>query len=656
VRRSTGAPPPSSKPGDKVTEQEFSPEKFLSLTDCPGEPGCPALILLDETTLDNTFKHAQVHRRHVVKVFTPSGVQDFADVLLYDAAGVYTRPVLTGRTILPDGRAVALGKENIHMKEERHAGRVRVRRNSVTFPGVVPGAIIDCSWTEVHNITGKISRFTWGVQREIPVMKSVFTMKERLLGFEGVDAGLQRFHVGSSPERASSRFTASNIPSLPKEPLSPPFAELQFRVSFFVKALEKEWLGETAGVMAGKAGLFMDDSPRVAALVSRLVPATDPPAAKAATIYRYVQEKVGTEEDRLEAAAARKERQDVNADEVLARGYGDSMQRTFLFLAMAKAAGLEGSLLIVATRDNAILDVRLPDPGQFDDLAAAVRIGEQWVYYDPATKHCPIGSVAPEKEGVGANALLVAPRKGAGAGRIVLVDTFGSQRTEVEPYKLVSIPVSQASRHVLSREAQVEPHEDGSAEIDVTEKGAGLVDLDIRRRFELLGEEERRAEVVAALARAQPLAQSLTFSLEDISSFDRQARIRYRYTVPDFVRVLQDRLMMTPSVFESRQPMPFGSETRFAPVVFQHAQKTRDRIVIKIPEGYEVPVLPERRLLREGPFQLTAVFSRELDTIVFTRILEVDAIVWPADGYARLRGFFMKVQEADRQELVLARR
>jgi len=654
VRRSTGAPPPSSKPGDKVTEQEFSPEKFISLTDCPGEPGCPALILLDETTLDNTFDHAHLSRRRVVKLFTQAGVDGFADLDFRQSGDAWTVPTLTGRTLLPDGTSIAIGKENIMLKTERLPGYVRNRRTSVKVPGVVPGTIIDCSWTEVSAVVGNVSELTWPVQHEIPVMKSVLIIRQGEMGYTGLPAGLQQFKIAASTGTGIGRYEVAAVPSLPREPLSPPFELLRFRVEFFQPERAKDWLGELAGVLAGQANFFMEKSPGVAAAVSRLVQPADPPQTRMEKIYRYVQEKIGTEEQRAEAAAERKEGSVVNADEVLARGYGDSRQRTLLFLAMAKAAGLEVSLLAVATRDNAILDVRLPDVSQFDDYAAAVKVGEGWAYFDPGCRHCPISRVAPEKEGVVANALLIVPRKGAGRGRNVQIGRMLYAATEVEPYKLVSIPMTPAARHVLSREARLRVAEDHGLEVDVSETGTGLADLDIRRRFESLGEDERRAAVREALP--GEMAELASWSLDGLDAFDHPAVLRYKYAIPEFLTVLPDRMILTPSLFEAARPIPFGAETRQAPVVFPHARKTQDRIIVKLPDGYAAPVLPERLEIRDGPFHLVTFFSRELDTIVFTRILEIDAIVWPADGYARLREFFMKVQEADRQELVLARR
>jgi glucan biosynthesis protein len=41
--------------------------------------------------------------------------------------------------------------------------------------------------------------------------------------------------------------------------------------------------------------------------------------------------------------------------------------------------------------------------------------------------------------------------------------------------------------------------------------------------------------------------------------------------------------------------------------------------------------------------------------VVFTRRLEIDAATWAAEEYPRLKAFFEKVQDADRQSLVLAR-
>ena len=646
----------SAKPDQGANNQAFSAAQYASITDCPFEPGCPALVLLEELKLDNTYDHAQFRHRKVVKIFTQQGVDANADEVIENPSDAWTILAPTGGTTLPNGTFIPIGEANVSVKALRAGGRVWLRENLVRFPGVVPGAIVDCSWTEISNYPADFTRFIWSVQREIPVLKSTLQIIQGDVRFSGIDAGLQRFKVDFSNPKGEGYFVARNIPSLRTELQSPPSDLLRFRIHFFLAELEKDWLGEVAGIAAGKAGAFIDRTPAVAAKVAKLVAPGDPPLTKLKTIYRFVQENIGTEEKRPESIGEEKRGRDINADDTLARGYGNEQERTFIFLAMSKAAGLESALLLVASRSRGILSAGTPDWSQFDTFAAAVRIGTDWTYYDPATKHCAFGMVAPEKENLGANALLIAPRKGAGATRQVRLSNRIFIRHELEPYHLVSVPNSAVARNTMNRETHLRLLEDGAAEAEVTESGTGLVDLEYRRRYELLDETDRRAAFTAELTQAQPLARLTSVAFEDVESYEKPATLRYRFTIPGLVSELGTRLILSPSIFDSLRPNQFSAETREASIVFPHTLKRHDRVVIQAPEGYEAEALPERLVIQEGPLMYACFFSRELDSIVFTRHEEIDTIVLSAADYPRLKAFSQKVQQADRQVLTFTRR
>src|SRR5437867_703841 len=53
---------------------------FLTIKDCPSEPGCAALVLMDETELNNEKLQARLSRRRLVKVFTAEGISEYSDI------------------------------------------------------------------------------------------------------------------------------------------------------------------------------------------------------------------------------------------------------------------------------------------------------------------------------------------------------------------------------------------------------------------------------------------------------------------------------------------------------------------------------------------------------------------------------------------------
>ena len=72
----------------------------------------------------------------------------------------------------------------------------------------------------------------------------------------------------------------------------------------------------------------MAESPDVTAKAQALVEGAESPLDRVAKLYRFVQAGIGTDNERLEAAASGGAEPARNVAEVLKRGYGDERERT----------------------------------------------------------------------------------------------------------------------------------------------------------------------------------------------------------------------------------------------------------------------------------------------------------------------------------------
>src|SRR5262249_9728702 len=88
-------------PGSLPAKDKEIDPSYLAMKDCPSEPGCAALILLDETELSNDSAQARVSHHRLIKVFTEEGISKYADVEVYAEVGSDDIRNLAGRTILP---------------------------------------------------------------------------------------------------------------------------------------------------------------------------------------------------------------------------------------------------------------------------------------------------------------------------------------------------------------------------------------------------------------------------------------------------------------------------------------------------------------------------------------------------------------------------
>jgi hypothetical protein len=632
---------------------------FFAINDCPGEPGCPALVLLEETELSNEKLQARLTQRKLIKVFNEVGIMKYSDVQVAAIVGFDDIRDLAGRTILPNHETIPLRQEDIFVKTTYKRGKTRVRTKNAKFPGVVPGAIIEYSYNLVSPEAASYHRWTWEVQDELPVLGARFILKPGGVQFSWIQTGIDpAVLVHTTPFKTIQNFTMANVASVSEEPFGPPDNVRRTRVHFYEQDQATTWISGVAWGVSLRTGEFLSKLEGIPAKVKEITNGETAPEARLGKIYDFVQRQIGSEDKRLGQTEKSKIKDAENAGEVLARGYGNEFDRTMLFLAMVQEAGLPMGVLVIAGRNNAILNPDAPDPSQFDSFAATVKIGDNWTFYDPAAPHCPLGMISAEKEGVVLNALIVNPSKPSAPrvlGGVKLWDeAYRSYlKARTAPVRLVKVPHSGAAKNVLLRRADVRLHEDGSMEIDGTDQASGQVDMDQREDYGDLDEEKRKAKYSEEIHQAMPRAIVQSVAFEDFESFESPATLRFSLTLPQAVMTAGNRLVLTPSLFDAGRPAIFTSDKRRTPVSLPHTQKSMETLSFEIPSGWVVDRVPDRINFHDGELVLMTECKEVNGRLVFSRRVEVDPPYWPLDQYARLKAFFDKVQQADQQVAIL---
>ena len=628
----------------------------LALEDCPDQKGCPALVLLDETTLNNEPLRARLSFHRQIKIFTNAGVDQYGTFEIYEEIGSDAIRDVKGRTILPDGSSVGLHHSQIAIKTAYKSGKTRIRIWKGRFPSVAPGVIVEYSYDNVTASPGYYTGFLWGVQKDVPVLSTTFTLKHGERLFHWVETGADPTPIRHTNEfENADEFFASNVPALPLEPLGPPPHAWTKRVHFHPEGAQKSWLPATAFVIGGGAGGMMATAAAVSKKAAELTTGAETPQEKAHRIYAFVQKTIAEPSSMSDHELAS------NVDEVLQRGYGTDYERTVLFISLLQQAGLKAELLAVVGRDWATLDPSLPDADQFDSWAATVQVGSVWRYADPVTRSLPFGELAPRKENVVANALLVRPVAGGMFGGIRDLKTFFgmkvlSRESSLDPNMLVTIPVTPAAKNLTIREAVVRLDASGAARLEVTEGSLAQAALEARRSYADETPQERSDRLEHELGGRFPGARLVEARFEGFDNPAQKATIIYSADLPSLATAAPGRLLLLPSVFPG-QAHPFTSTERRTPVTLPRTVKTVDRIRFALPEGYEIRERPGPVRVQEGPLLFETWLEDDEDgVVVFTRRLEIDRIVWPTAEYERLRAFHEAVRDADGQTLTLWKR
>src|ERR1700727_3143114 len=140
----------------------------------------------------------------------------------------------------------------------------------------------------------------------------------------------------------------------------PPENEMKARVDFiysednFEKDATVYWK-KRGKKLDGQLESFVGKRKAMEQAVGEIVAAGDSPEGKLQKIYARVQQLRNTsfEEEKTEQEQQRaKEKPAANVEELWKKGYGNGIDITWLFLALARAAGFEASGMWVADRRN----------------------------------------------------------------------------------------------------------------------------------------------------------------------------------------------------------------------------------------------------------------------------------------------------------------
>ena len=86
-----------------------------------------------------------------------------------------------------------------------------------------------------------------------------------------------------------------------------------------------------------------------------------------------------------------KEKAPENAEEVWKRGYGSGGDLTWLFLALARAAGLEANAVWVSDREHYFFNPSLMQSDRLDLNLVTVKLNGKTVFCDPGSAYTPMG-------------------------------------------------------------------------------------------------------------------------------------------------------------------------------------------------------------------------------------------------------------------------
>lgn len=644
-------------------------EADRAITQCPGQPGAPAIYLYRGRTLNQDDWTFSESRR--LKVLTPAG-KEYATIEI-PFSEAWEVKAIQANVVRPDGQSVPFRGE-IFDKTIVQVGRLKRMVKTFALPEIEAGSIIEYTYDLKLNLrkaasAGSLSlerwkpeeggvpddlqpySFTteiWDFDAPLYTLKAEYTFIPFRSGqFSSGDLDFQlawvSFGLPWGPpviEGGAVVLSVDNIPAREKEEWAAPEEDGRMGVIFFfcsskVLSAPDYWNLEGSG-WQNAVERFISVNDAIRRESEAVTAKAESSLEKVRALYARAQAIKNLSYMKDMTPARRKElriKGNRNAVDVLKNNAGLRSDITRTFVALARASGFPAEVARVVTRDDKFFHENILGLyGQFDREVALVKVDGREMSFDPATPGCPMGLL------------------GWSATDTSFIRTSGA------PGKIYTTPLDPPERSVARRAFNLRLGPDGGLTGTATLVCTGQEALGLRLDHLGLTEDEMKKSLAEKMAVRLPEGgRASVLKMENMSGFEDEVRIDFEVDVPAAATPAGPRLLLPVVPYRATWRDSFRHKRRTSSVYIPYLVRESDDIVIALPEGMRIESVPgaagsERSFSR---YMLSAEVEaggklrvrREL-TILKNRI--------PADQYPVLKSFFDQARAGDEGQVILA--
>ena len=612
-----------------VTQEE------LRMTGEPKAPGAAAVYLYRQVDRDDNHFHERVYAR--IKIFTDAG-REYANVEIPFLKGYGKIKDIQGRTIHPDGSVVNFDG-NVFEKTIVKAKGLKFLARTFTMPDVQPGSIVEYRYTRVLP-DDYVYDSKWLLSEELFTKHAKFSLVpySRLSLRMSTPGGLPQGAKLPWQDHNVVRMEIEDIPAFEIEDYMPPPDEMKYRVEFQYSSgahddVDKYWDG-VAKEIYGQVNKFTDKRKAMEQAVAEIVSPADTGEQKLRKIYSRCQSlrNLSYERRKTEQEHSRENLKDSeNVEDVWKRGYGDRMEITWLFLALARAAGFDATPVRVSTRDEHIFNRKMMNAGDLNANVVLVKLDGKDLYLSPGVAFAPFGLLPWYESGV--SGLVIGKDGGA----------------------WVTTSLADAAASGVERKATLKLDDAGSVggKVIVTFKGLSALWLridemeedDVKRK-QLL-EEEVKGFIPAP-------ADVKLINSPDWSRSSDNLVAEFKVEIPSWTAAAGHRTLFPVGLFSGTEKKVFEHPFRVHPVYYHYPYQDQDDVTVELSQAWQVGGLPKAQDIEGKVCAYHADIQSTDKTLHVARQLTINGILFDTKYYPWLRNFYEQVRVGDGQQVVLS--
>jgi len=639
----------------------------LQMTADPKAPGAPAVYLYREKITDNSRHFISEYAR--IKVLTEKGKEWATVEVPYVGSGM---PIhIEGRTIHSDGSVVPLagsGPELLVQSNRQGRSSVRV----FTLPSVDVGSILEYRWTlpmgegRTLGVTNDNQGYFdsalassvpyWDVQGKLFIHKEHFyfdplndlerttggnqnithyvngEIANYLLYAEHLPAGAK---VAVSPRRDYD-LVVQDVPAISHEPYAPPEAGRNFDVRFFYSPyLSGDVYWDSEGKRWQKEmDRAADPGATLKSAAAEITAGAATDEAKARKLYDAVQALgnfafTGGGAAPVEGIEARSEVRP--AVEVWSAKGGGRNDIAILYLALARAAGLQADAMAIPDRRFRIFDPGYLSVSQLDTDVVILHLDGKDVFVDPGEKLLPFGQLRWSHTLCGG-----------------LAETStGVSRALLTPANLTRDAIT---AHVAN--FAVDPAGNVSGTVQLVMNGPGA--LELRQLNLTAGTTSVNQRLVETLHRLLPLNAEIA-EIKGLDTGEGYLQVTAKVSGA-LGSVAGKRLVLPAFPFSASASEQFASEEpRQSPVDMHYAEQVIDDVVYRLPPGYTAQGAPQAA---DVPWpqhaELVVKVVANGSTLDIRHTFARAFVLLDPKEYPALHDYYAKLAVNDQQQVVLS--
>jgi hypothetical protein len=611
----------------------------LKMTSEPHAPGAPAVILYRQVDRDDNIHTPHEDHYFRIKILTEEG-RKHANIEIPFVKEFDNVVNIRARTIRPDG-SIAEFDGKVFEKELVKERGAKVLAKVFTLPDVEVGSIIEYSFT-IDFAEHKLFRSNWILSDALFTKKAQFSLKP----YEGIYVkytlrwSWHDLPPGAAPKEGPDhiiRMEASDIPAFQTEDYMPPANELKSRVSFIYEEGvtpkdQVDFWKQVGKKRNDELESFIGKRKAMEQAVAGIVSQNDPQDVRLRKIYDRVQQirNKSYELRKTEQELKREKEKPVeNVEEVWKRGYGSGVQLTWLFLGLARAAGLEAYGCWVSSRREYFFTPTTAESAKLNGNVVLVKLNGKDLYLDPGGPFTPFGLLEWSETGV------------------------PGLRLDSDGGSWIRTTLPEPSESQIEHVAKLKLSDTGDLEGKLTLTYTGLEAMYHRL-------EERHADDVArkkfleerVTSQIGVPAEAALINQPDWASSETPLVAEFNLKIPGWTANAGRRVLIPAAIFTVGEKKVFEHANRVHPIYYEYPHAKVDDITIEIPPGWQVNSVPPLQDHDGKIITYTLKVEQSPGTLRLTRKLSIDVLLLDQKYYAALRSFYENVRTSDGVQIV----